>query len=90
MACGMDFRKPRLGEYAAAPSSLCLIQYLPEVSYRLRYELIKGLELYYKRCVSVIKILRKLTIYGIFIRQEKRKYSHVERQGVQVHLKRVK
>ena len=53
-------------------------------------ELIKGLELYYKRCLSVIKILRKLTIDGIFIRQEKRKYSHVERQGVRVHLKRVK
>ena len=30
MARGMDFRKPRLGEYTA-PSSLCLCQYLPEV-----------------------------------------------------------
>ena len=30
MARGMDFRKPKLGEYTA-PSSLCLCQYLPEV-----------------------------------------------------------
>ena len=27
-------------------------------------QLIKGLELYYKRCVSVIKILRKLQLVG--------------------------
>ena len=32
MACGMDFRKPRLAEYKA-PSSLCLCQYPPEVSH---------------------------------------------------------
>ena len=32
MARGMDFRKPRLGEYTA-PSSLCSYQYPPEVSH---------------------------------------------------------
>ena len=32
MACGMDFRKPRLAEYKD-PSSLCLCQYAPEVSH---------------------------------------------------------
>ena len=32
MTRGMDFRKPRLGEYMA-PSSLSLCQYLPEVSH---------------------------------------------------------
>ena len=32
MARGMDFRKPKLGEYTAA-SSLCLCQYPPEVSH---------------------------------------------------------
>ena len=30
MARGMDFRKPKLGEYTD-PSSLCLCQYPPEV-----------------------------------------------------------
>ena len=34
MAGGMDFRKPRLGEYVyTAPSSLCSYQYPPEVSH---------------------------------------------------------
>ena len=34
MARGMDFRKPRLGEYVhTAPSSLCSYQYPPEVSH---------------------------------------------------------
>ena len=33
MARGIDFWKPRLGEYTA-PSSLCLCQYPPELSHR--------------------------------------------------------
>ena len=33
MACGIDFWKPRLGEYMV-PSSLCLCQYPPELSHR--------------------------------------------------------
>ena len=33
MARGIDFWKPRLGEYTA-PSSLCLCQYLLELSHR--------------------------------------------------------
>ena len=34
MAGGMDFRKPRLGEYVyTAPSSLCSYRYPPEVSH---------------------------------------------------------
>ena len=34
MARGMDFRKPRLGEYVyTAPSSFCSYQYPPEVSH---------------------------------------------------------
>ena len=31
MARGIDFRKPRLGEYTG-PSSLCVCQYQPKVS----------------------------------------------------------
>ena len=33
MARGIDFWKPSLGEYTA-PSSLCLCQYMPELSHR--------------------------------------------------------
>ena len=44
MARGMDFRKPRLGEYTA-PSSLCSYQYPPEVSHnRISVSSGKGLD----------------------------------------------
>ena len=49
MARGMDFWKPRLGEYVhTAPSSLCSYQYPPEVSHcsrnRISVSSGKGLE----------------------------------------------
>ena len=57
MAHRMEFRRPKLRE-CTAPSSLCLCQHLPR--YRLFGQqdigqLRKGLELYKKLCISVIK-----------------------------------
>ena len=60
----MDFRKPKLRE-CTTPSSLCLCQYPPEVSHCSRNgQHRKGRELYFKCCISVIKIRWKLQVVG--------------------------
>ena len=60
MARGMDYRKPRLGEYAA-PWSLCLCQYPPEVSQCSRISVSLGEGLHF---ISVMKMRWKLQLVG--------------------------
>ena len=82
MTRGMDFRKPRLGEYTA-PSSLSLCQYPPEVSHcsRNRISVRKAQE----RAWTALQMMHfsyqntmETTIGRIFIQSENRKCSHVE------------
>ena len=58
MAPGMDFQKPRLGEYMAA-LSLCLCQHLPEVLHcscnRISVSLEKGLNFITNDVVLLLK-----------------------------------
>ena len=80
MTRGMDFRKPRLGEYMA-PSSLSLCQYLPEVSHcsRNRISVRKAQE----RAWTAWQMMHfcyqntmETTIGKVFIQSENRKCSH--------------
>ena len=68
MARGMDFRKPRLGEYVyTAPSSLCSYKYAPKVSHcsrnRISVSSGKGLDF-----ITNDVFLLLTAIGGIFIR----------------------
>ena len=86
MARGMDFRKPRLGEYVyTAPSSLCSYQYPPEVSHcsrnRISVSSGKGLDLITNDVFLLLKYDGNCNWWD-FHTIKKCKCSHVERQGV--------
>ena len=84
MARGMDFRKPRLGEYTA-PSSLCSYQYPPEVSHcsrnRISVSSGKGLDFITNDVFLLLKYDGNCNWWD-FHTTKKCKSSHVERQGV--------
>ena len=68
MACGMYFRKLKLEEYMAAPSSLCLCQHQLEVSHcsrnRISVSSGKGLNFITNYVLLVKKIQWKLQLVG--------------------------
>ena len=87
MARGMDFRKPRLGEYVhTAPSSLCLYQYPLEVSHCSRNRISvssgkRGLDFITNDVFLLLKYDGNCNWWD-FHTTKKCKSSHVERQGV--------